>query len=156
MARAAHGHGRSRAGRGNRTPHRAFAVRLARLRAEAGLTQTQLADRLGASRRQVAYYESGRGRPPGALLGLLADLFRISTDSLLGREGGARPPRLSSGVLARLRAIERFGADAGRRLEAVLDEFIVAEEWRRQPARARRAGAAARAGGARRAAGLRH
>jgi transcriptional regulator with XRE-family HTH domain len=137
MARAAHGRGKSRVGRGSKAPHRAFAARLVGLRASAGFTQAELAGRLGASRRQIAYYESGRGRPPGALLGLLADLFRVSTDSLLGRESLRTSARLSSAVLARLREIERMGADVGRRLEATLDQFVVAEEWRRHPTRAR-------------------
>jgi len=57
----------------------------------ATLTQSMLAARLKVSRRQIAYYESGQGRPPGALLAKLADLFQISTDSLLGRRRPQAP-----------------------------------------------------------------
>jgi transcriptional regulator with XRE-family HTH domain len=130
----------------SKAPHGDFGARLAGFRTAASLTQRELADRLGVTRRQIAYYESGSGRPPGALLGLLADLFRVSTDVLLGREVSKAPAsRLSSAVLARLQQIERMGSDVCRRLEATLEQFIVAEGWRgaasgpRRQARARRA-----------------
>ena len=137
MGRTRHSGGKSRGARREKAPHGAFAARLAGLRAEARLTQSELAERLGASRRQIAYYESGRGRPPGALLGMLADLFHVSTDSLLGRENSRPASRLGNSVLGKLRVIERLGADAARRLESTLDQFIIAEEWRRHPPRPR-------------------
>jgi transcriptional regulator with XRE-family HTH domain len=122
--------------------HHEFGARLAAFRSGAQLTQSELASKLGVSRRQIAYYESGHGRPPGALLGLLADLFRVSTDVLLGHEVSKKPAsRLSHVALALLRKIESMGADVSRRLETHLEQFIVAEQWRRRP-RARRARAA--------------
>jgi transcriptional regulator with XRE-family HTH domain len=136
---------RQRAMRKSKGPHGDFGARLAGFRTAASLTQRELADRLGVTRRQIAYYESGSGRPPGALLGLLADLFRVSTDVLLGREVSKGPvSRLSSAALARLQQIERMGADVCRRLEATLEQFILAEAWRAEPG-ARRRGAATRA-----------
>jgi transcriptional regulator with XRE-family HTH domain len=141
MAQARHkrtGTGGGRAAK-SKLAHRDFGARLAGLRTAASLTQRELADRIGVTRRQVAYYESGSGRPPGALLGLLADLFRVSTDVLLGREVSKAPAsRLSSAALARLQQIERMGSDVCRRLEATLDQFIVAEGWRRAATRPRR------------------
>ncbi len=125
---------RQRAARKAKGPHGDFGARLAGFRTAASLTQRELADRLGVTRRQIAYYESGNGRPPGALLGLLADLFRVSTDVLLGRKLSPAPAsRLSSVALARLQQIERMGADVCRRLEGALEQFIVAETWRADP-----------------------
>jgi transcriptional regulator with XRE-family HTH domain len=145
MAQARHKRVRQRAARKAKGPHGDFGARLASFRTAASLTQRELADRLGVTRRQIAYYESGSGRPPGALLGLLADMFRVSTDVLLGREVSKGPvSRLSSAVLARLQQIERMGADVCRRLEATLEQFILAEAWRAEPG-ARRRGAAPRA-----------
>ena len=119
------GNGKSKA------PHAAFGARLAALRTTAALTQVGLARRLGVSRRQIAYYESGQGRPPGALLGRLADEFRMSTDALLGRRTSMpQALRLGRPVLARLRAIERLGARIGPRLVAALDQFIRSESKR--------------------------
>jgi transcriptional regulator with XRE-family HTH domain len=148
MAQAKH---RGAGGRGRRkpateVPHRDFGARLAGFRTAAALTQRELADRLGVTRRQIAYYESGSGRPPGALLGVLADLFRVSTDVLLGRKVSKAPAsRLSRAVLARLQQIERMGVGVCRRLEATLEQFVVAEKWRRGAAQQRRAPAGGRA-----------
>ena len=116
-----------------KTPHGEFGARLAGFRTAASLTQRELADRLGVTRRQIAYYESGSGRPPGALLGLLADLFRVSTDVLLGR-GVSRAPasRLGGAVLSYLQQIERMGSDVCRRLEGALEQFITVESGRRK------------------------
>lgn len=128
-----------------KAPHEDFGSRLAALRTAAALTQSQLAERLGVSRRQIAYYESGTGRPPGALLALLADLFQVSTDVLLGREVTKAPAsRISSALLAQLQQAERMGSDVCRRLERVLQQFIVEEKRKRAPS-ARRSTPAARA-----------
>lgn len=60
-----------------------------RLKAErkrSGLTQEQLAERVGVSRAAVARYEAGEIEPSLKTLVLLADTLRVSTDRLLGRE----------------------------------------------------------------------
>lgn len=118
-----------------KAPHEDFGSRLAAFRTAAALTQSQLAERLGVSRRQIAYYESGTGRPPGALLALLADLFQVSTDVLLGREVTKAPAsRISSALLGQLQQAERMGSDVCRRLERVLQQFIIEEKRKRSPA----------------------
>lgn len=128
--------GKTRITRRPPAPHGAFGGRLASLRAGAALTQDELARRLGVSRRQIAYYESGQGRPPGALLGLIADEFSMSTDALLGRRQSSDTlPQVSRAVLTRLRSIERLGTRVGARLVATLDGFIREEQRRRAKAR---------------------
>jgi transcriptional regulator with XRE-family HTH domain len=117
-----------------KAPHEDFGSRLAAFRTAAALTQSQRAERLGVSRRQIAYYESGTGRPPGALLALLADLFQVSTDVLLGREVAKAPAsRISSALLVQLQQAEKMGSDVCRRLERVLQQFIVEEKRKRVP-----------------------
>jgi len=64
-----------------------FGARLARLRKAAGYTQHQLADEIGATRRQIAYYESESEHPPANLLADLARVLNVSTDDLLGLNG---------------------------------------------------------------------
>lgn len=126
-----------------RARHEDFGSRLAAFRNAAALTQSELARLVGVSRRQIAYYESGTGRPPGALLSLLADLFEVSTDVLLGREVPKAPAdRLSRALLVQLRRAERLGADVCRRLEHVLEQFVAEEERKRGGASARRRGGA--------------
>nr|WP_154895207.1 helix-turn-helix transcriptional regulator [Paenibacillus xylanexedens] len=56
------------------------------LREARGMSTQQLADILGVSQRQVQLYEKGESVPKLEGLIILADLFGVSTDYLLGRE----------------------------------------------------------------------
>ena len=63
-----------------------FSEKLASLRRERGMTQADLAARLGISKSAVSMYERGNREPELDLLQKMADLFRVSVSSLLGRE----------------------------------------------------------------------
>lgn len=65
---------------------RSFAERLKRIRKDCDLTQKMVAEALGIGRSTYAYYETGKTSPDLQTLARLAALFRMSTDSLLGRE----------------------------------------------------------------------
>ena len=62
----------------------AFAERLRVLRGNSGMTQWQIAQALNISRSAYAYYETGATRPDFDTLTRLAQIFRVSTDYLLG------------------------------------------------------------------------
>lgn len=62
-----------------------FSERLKDLRAENGLTRTQLAEKLNVSPRLVAYWENGQRECSFDMLIAIADLFASSADYLLGR-----------------------------------------------------------------------
>lgn len=49
------------------------------------MTQEGLAAKLGISRSALSHYEKNRREPDYATLSMLADLFNVSTDYLLGR-----------------------------------------------------------------------
>ena len=61
-----------------------FGEKLRKLRKESGLTQKQLADRLGLAKSIVNYYENGSRYPSYDVLVKLARIFHVSTDYLLG------------------------------------------------------------------------
>jgi len=61
-----------------------FGKRLANLRKELGLTQTELGEKVGVSCRVIAYYEGETHYPPAHLIEPLAKALKISTDELLG------------------------------------------------------------------------
>lgn len=61
-----------------------FGKRLASLRKELGLTQTELGEKVGVSCRVIAYYEGETHYPPAHLIEPLAKALKISTDELLG------------------------------------------------------------------------
>ncbi len=78
------------AGRPAKQPRTPFGQRMAQARKQAGLTQAELAARMGVTQPVVAYWE----REPVALrveqLAALADALGVTTDYLAGRS--TRPP----------------------------------------------------------------
>lgn len=61
-----------------------FGNNLKKLRKQAGMTQQQLAERLGVTKSIVSYYELSERTPSPEVLVKLASVFRTSTDALLG------------------------------------------------------------------------
>ena len=59
--------------------------RLFALRKKAGITQEEASERSGIHYRSYRRYESGEREPSASTLGVLADLYGVSTDYLLGR-----------------------------------------------------------------------
>lgn len=59
--------------------------RLRDLREDADMTQKQVAEYLGMSQTGYSKYETGENDVPTAILLRLAELYRTSTDYLLGR-----------------------------------------------------------------------
>ena len=87
-----------------------FGQRMARLRKARGLTQAQLAEHIGISRRMVAYYEGQAERPPAHVLDQLARTLRVSADQLLGRRPAAEEVQVPFDVRIwrRLRVVEKL------------------------------------------------
>ena len=65
-----------------------FGETLKKLRLQEGLTQQQLADRLGVTKSVVSYYELQERYPSPEVLTKLASVFHVTTDFLLGLERG--------------------------------------------------------------------
>lgn len=64
--------------------------RLARLRREQGLSQGQLAKRLGVTQSNVSEYEHDRVRLHSDVIVLLAQVLKVSADELLGLQAPSR------------------------------------------------------------------
>ncbi|MCD2461996.1 helix-turn-helix domain-containing protein [Streptomyces sp. MBT42] len=62
----------------------ALGQRLRELRTEAGLSQDQLADRIGMERRSIQRYESGERDPRYTELLLIADALGVPVAALVG------------------------------------------------------------------------
>ena len=60
-----------------------FSERLMILRKQAGLSQEQLADRLGVTRQSVSKWESGTALPELVKLISLSEMFGVSLDYLV-------------------------------------------------------------------------
>jgi transcriptional regulator with XRE-family HTH domain len=65
-------------------PASVFGARLVELRKERGLSQVDLAERIGSTQRAISYYEVVAEFPPADILVSIARALRVSTDELLG------------------------------------------------------------------------
>ena len=63
-----------------------FGERLATLRKEKGLTQSDIADKLGITAQAVSKWENDQATPDIDCLVKLSDIFGISVDELLGKK----------------------------------------------------------------------
>ena len=63
-----------------------FGLKLKELRKQAGMTQQQLADKLGITKSVVSYYELSERAPLPDVLKDLEIIFHVGTDNLLGIE----------------------------------------------------------------------
>lgn len=61
-----------------------FGYKLRALRTAAGMTQDELAKKLGITKSVVSYYELQERSPSPDVLIRLADIFHVTTDYLLG------------------------------------------------------------------------
>lgn len=99
--------------------------RLARLRRERGLTQVDLAQRLGVAQPVVSDYERGELRLHGELIIKLSDILGVSSEEILGLKktpsnGALRNRRL----LQRLQRIERLPRRDQQALLRTIDRFL--------------------------------
>lgn len=63
-----------------------FMERIKELRKEFGLSQQELANKMGVSRSTIAMWETGKAQPYNEMLRQLAYIFDVSTDYILGVE----------------------------------------------------------------------
>ena len=80
--------------------------RLYTLRKSRGLSQEQLAEKIGVSRQTISKWEGGLSTPDLENLMALADCFGVSLDALVGKEPpppvpAAEPPRKRDAALPR-------------------------------------------------------
>ena len=63
-------------------------MKIKECRKRAGITQAQLAQKLGIAQNTVAMWETGRQCPRALDIPAIADALNCSVDALYGREGG--------------------------------------------------------------------
>jgi transcriptional regulator with XRE-family HTH domain len=115
-----------------------FGKQLARLRKDAGYTQQELANEIGATRRMIAYYEAESDHPPTNLLVELARALKVTTDELLGLKKAAATAKAKqpdSRLLRRLQQIEKLDTAKKRQIMQVIDTFIEHEQLKQKQQR---------------------
>jgi transcriptional regulator with XRE-family HTH domain len=102
-----------------------FGQRLARLRKKRGVTQVELAMRVGLAQSNVSDYEHDVFRPNADMLLRIAQELRISTDELLGlRSSRPDSPILSRKIIKRMTLIEKLPLRHQRALLQTIDIYL--------------------------------
>ena len=106
--------------------------RVARIRKDHGLSQGQLADRIGIIQALVSAYELGKLRLTAEMAIRFAEALKVTTDELLrGKKSTAGPKRQPSlKLLRRLEQIEGLPSYQQRALLTTIDNFIAASQDR--------------------------
>lgn len=103
---------------------KALGARIAQARKAQNLTQHQLCDQLGIAQQTLANYEGGQLRLPASMLTVLAEIFGMSPDELLGYESpkGKRGP--SSRLQRQIERISKLPKSKQHVVMEMLDAFI--------------------------------
>lgn len=105
--------------------------RIALLREKHGLTQEDLARKLGLSRASLSHYETSRREPDHETINKIASFFRVSTDFLLGRTENAER-QLDPEVRDFVDSLELSDDDILEKFALTVDgQKLTAEEARR-------------------------
>ena len=108
-------------GRPSKRPRPPFGARLHSLREEAGLTQAQVAEKLGISQRAYAFWE----REPVALraeqLATLSHVLGVTVDALVGRQPAKQR---GAGPVGKTRQLFEAVSKLPRRQQEKVAEFV--------------------------------
>lgn len=105
------------------SPRSEVGERLASLRQAKGFTQKQLAEKIGVSQQDIAYWERQAAAPRGDVLPKLAVVLEVSVDELLG----VRPMRNQrEGPKGRLHQIFEAASHLPRRQQQKIAEVVEA------------------------------
>lgn len=100
-----------------------LAQRLAELRQAAGLTQMQLADKLGVHHSNIAFWELSGTPPRGEVLPKMAHALGVSVDTLLG----VTPPKpKKQAAKGRLQLVFEAASKLPRRQQQKIAEVVEA------------------------------
>lgn len=83
--------------------------RIAHHRKEQNQTQQQLAEALGIAQQTLAHYEVARLRLPASMLPMLAEIFKVQVDELVGRPAATARASKRGPASQLERSIERIG-----------------------------------------------
>ncbi len=112
--------------RAKQASEESFGERIARLRREKGLTQEDLAERLGVTQPVVSDYERGRLRLHGELIVQLAAILGVSADEILGLKasGRANGAIRNRRLLRQVQALEKLSKRDQQALLRTIDAFL--------------------------------
>lgn len=105
-----------------------FSARFLQLRRQQGLTQPQMADKVGIHLTQVRRYESGEAQPSLDILKRIAVTFNVSADWLIFEEGEREP---QDELKLKFEAVKQMDEDEQKSITSILDAMILKHQARR-------------------------
>jgi len=105
-----------------------FSTRFLSLRKEHGLTQPQMADKVGIHLPQVRRYESGVAQPSIDILKRIAVTFNVSADWLIFEDGEREP---QDELKLKFEAIKQMDEEELKSVTLILDALILKHQARR-------------------------
>lgn len=105
-----------------------FSSRFLALRKEYGLTQPQMADKVGIHLTQVRRYESGEAQPSLDILKRIAVTFNVSADWLIFEDGEREP---QDELKLKFEAIKQMDEEEMKSVTSILDALILKHQARR-------------------------
>jgi len=100
--------------------------RIAKYRKQRGLTQVQLAKKMGLTQALISSYESGRLRLHAELLARFALALNVSTDKLLGLKIDEKNDKKNFAlkIVRRMKKIDTLPATQQKTLLSTIDNFL--------------------------------
>jgi transcriptional regulator with XRE-family HTH domain len=98
-----------------------FGKRIATVRKSRGLSQRDLASKVGISNRMIAYYEAQTNRPPAAKLTVIANALKISIDELLGNTPLSVKEPQNGRLWKRLQVVEKLPPQAQKQVVKLVE-----------------------------------
>jgi transcriptional regulator with XRE-family HTH domain len=116
--------GDMRTGRPTDFPRTPFGERMVHARQEAGLSQVELAQRIGVDRRVIAHWERRSVTLKPEQIAALAAALRVSADALLGLQPKRAKPGPKSKLQAQIEQIQRLPRAKQQAISEVLDMAV--------------------------------
>jgi transcriptional regulator with XRE-family HTH domain len=104
-----------------------FGKRLATIRQEKGMTQQQLADTAGVTRKMVDYYERRAVNVRTDTLISLSEALKMSVDELLGLQSNKQKPGPKSKLERQLQAVSQLPKAQQKFVSQFLETVLQAE-----------------------------
>ncbi len=103
-----------------------FGKRLKIFRKQAGLTQTELGEKIGLTKRMVAYYETQGGTPSPSLVANMAKACNVSGNILLGLETEATIKPKNIKIWRQLLKVEQLPEKEQKVILGMIDSLTAA------------------------------
>ena len=102
------------------------------IRTEKGWKQSELAERVGISQKQISSYETGNSTPPTDILIKLAEVFEVSLDYLAFEAQGqnARINVKDRELLRRFETLDQFSEEERKLIKDVIDLVITKQKMK--------------------------